>query len=93
MKVSEIKMSFKFYDIQEKIAIRTTGAKGYYFLAVFLQISNVFITHLNVSNKSLTSLSQVSHKSLESVVTSDLTNNPEMTPLKRKYTSRRPGGN
>ena len=29
--------------------IRTTGAKGYYLLAVFLPVSNVVITHLKSS--------------------------------------------
>ena len=39
-----------------KIARRTTGAKGYNFLTVLLQISNVYITNLKVYKMSPTSL-------------------------------------
>ena len=64
-------ISYTFYyflkSVQKKIARRNTGAKGYYFLAVFLQISNLCVTHLKslnkVSNKSL----KVPSKSLPSL--------------------------
>ena len=40
----------------KKIARPTTGAKGYYFLDIFLQIFHVFITHFNVSKKYLSNI-------------------------------------
>ena len=49
-----------------KIARHTTGAKGCYFLAGLLQVSNVCLKHIlkDYTNKSLTSLLQVSNNTI-----------------------------
>ena len=60
-----------------KIMRRTTGAKGCYFLAGFLQVSNMFVKHLvKVSNKFLTSLHEVSNKTFNKLHTSLQTAKP-----------------
>ena len=51
---------------EEKIARRTTGAKGCNYLAGFLQVSHMFLKHLlevcsNSLKKSLTSLQEVTN--------------------------------
>ena len=43
--------SYGYWSWTIKIARRTTGAKGYYFLAAFLQISDVFLTNLKSLKK------------------------------------------
>ena len=56
-------------DLKErKIVKRTTGAKGWYFLAAFLQVYKMFITYiLKDSYKSLSNLLKVSYKSIKNL--------------------------
>ena len=64
----------------EKIARRTTGAKGCNFLAGFLQVSHMILKHLlKVCIKSLKSPLHVSKKSL--TIHKEVTNNNFMKPL------------
>ena len=77
IKFSIIKISYQTKQIQitsastvnQKIVRRTTGVKGCFFLAGFLQVSNIFIKYiLQVSYKYPTSILQISNKYFTSIL-------------------------